>query len=131
MSDWFIALKAEVRQVVHDTLAASASLTSTDGTVYTTWIDPVSLVEKPITVRWHNRIARFGDMNDSGYSEVLEGVDRIILNTLQLDALGITPSHGWVVTPTNPLYQGASLTLNSMEPITGPVEQVWVVANNV
>lgn len=113
----FAALKAETRQVVHDTLAVSASYLDS------TMAEPVDL-----TVRFHTKINRFGDMLDQGWAEVIEGVNRLIFNVPELTEQGVTLRRGGKVTFTAPGYESIVLVLHAQEPDTGPVELIYQVS---
>ncbi|MCB1865169.1 MAG: hypothetical protein KDG50_07035 [Chromatiales bacterium] len=112
----FAALKSEVRQAVHDVLAVSA--------VYS---DSVVLEPVEITVRFHTKIDRFGDLTEAGWSEVVENINRVILNVPQLDELNITPRRGGVIQMTGTGFDGVQLILNVQEADTGPIEEIWQV----
>lgn len=113
----FAALKAQVRQTVHDTMSTEADYTSPEGVV------------TALRVRWHNKIARHGDLLDAGYAEVIEGVNRVIFNIPELNEKSVTLEQRGTVTLTDPLFMGAVLILDTMEPVVGPVEQIWNVAH--
>lgn len=113
-------LKAQCRQVIHDLVAIPATYTDTAS----------GAITEGVTIRWHFKPARIGDINGTGYPMVLDSVDRIILNIPNLIECGIdfqTFKPGDVITPTEPEYHGASLILDSREPIIGPVEVSWAV----
>lgn len=114
----FAALKAQVRQTVHDTM-------STTG-LYTHESEPG--VETELSVRWHNKIARMGDLLEAGYSEVVEGINRLVFNVPELTEKAVILRRGGRVTLTNPHYGGAVLVLDTMEPMVGPIEQIWLIA---
>lgn len=106
-------LKAETRRIVHDTFAG-ASLYS-DVTLST----PVAL-----NVRWHNKIARNGELESGGYAEVVEGVERVIFDREELQKKGVqVRAHGLVV-----LEDGTRLRLQVSEPVVGPITLTWEVA---
>lgn len=113
----FAALKAQVRQVVQDTMSTEADYTSPDGVV------------TALRVRWHNKIARHGDLLDAGYAEVIEGINRVIFNIPELDQKSVTPEQRGTLTLTSPHFNGAVLILDTMEPVVGPIEQIWNVAH--
>ena len=65
----FAATKALTRRVVQSTFGVEAFYTDAS-------------INAPIRIRarLHNRISRpFGDLDGAGYSEVIEGIDRIVL----------------------------------------------------
>ena len=114
----FAELKSQTRQALHDALAVSAQYTDDD------LVMPVDL-----TVRWHNKIDRFGDLVNSGYSEVIEGINRVIFNRGQLAARGVVLQAGGEVTITARGFDNAVLVLATMEPRVGPVEEIWLVGH--
>jgi hypothetical protein len=73
-----------------------------------------------IKARWHNKIARFGDLENQGYADVVEGVDRIVL--FPGDTPDITFVRNGIV--TFPGY-GNSFRLEYQEPSDGPLSVVW------
>lgn len=112
----FAALKAQVRQTVHDTLSIAADY-SDDNT------SPVEL-----RVRFHTKINRFGDMLDQGWAEVVEGVNRLIFNKPELDQNSVTLRRGGKVTFTDPHFEGIVLVLHVQEPDSGPIDAIWQVS---
>lgn len=113
----FAQLKSQARQALHDAMAVPAR-----------YIDDDLVMPVDLTVRWHNKIDRFGDLVDTGYSEVIEGVNRVIFNRPQLAARGVQLQAGGELVITSPGYDGVTLVLASMEPHAGPVEEIWLVA---
>lgn len=110
MSFNFADLKAETRRAVHDVLGVPAQYQDASMSA------PVS-----ITARWFNKVARFGDLVEQGYAEVVEGVDRIVL--FPCDYPTVTFRRGGVI--TFPHYR-RSFTLDTLEPPDGPEGQaVW------
>lgn len=114
----FAALKAQVRQTVQDTMSTEADYIAPDGTV------------TALRVRWHNKIARTGDLLDTGYAEVIEGINRAIFNIPELNEKSVVLERNGQVKLTSPHFLGAVLILDSMEPMVGPVEQIWNVAHD-
>jgi redox-sensitive bicupin YhaK (pirin superfamily) len=115
----FAALKAQVRQTVHDTMSVPA--------VYS---HPDEVGEYALRVRWHNKQALVGDLIDSGYAQTIEGVNRVIFNRAELDEKGAVLRSGGVLRVVAPQFHGASLILSSQEPVAGPVEVIWIVGND-
>lgn len=118
--DWS-AVKAQVRGIVDETFRVTA-----------TYQDQTLSVPVPVTVRWHNKIARQGDLEGAGWAEVIEGVERLIFNRDLLqkanDGQPLRLLHKGVITITAPGYNNAQFTLEAREPIVGPVEEIWNVA---
>jgi hypothetical protein len=113
----FAALKAQARRAVHDTLAVDAVYEDAH------LPEPVGL-----RVRWHNKISRFGDIENIGYSEIIEGINRVIFDREELNEKGIMLRRGGRVTLTAPQYEGAVLVLDSQEPHSGPINLTWLVS---
>lgn len=113
----FAALKATVRQTVQDVMSTEAEYVSPSGET------------TALRVRWHNKIARVGDLLDAGYAEVIEGVNRVIFNIPELDEKNVKLERDGEVRLTNPHFRGAVLVLVAMEPEVGPIEQIWTIAH--
>jgi hypothetical protein len=105
----FASTKALLRRTVHRTLGVDAFYT--DDAV----IDPA-----PIKARWHNKIDRFGDPEQLGFAEIIQGIDRIIL--IPEDYPEIEFKHGGRI--EFPKYGNAFL-LDAREPSSGPLEVIW------
>lgn len=112
----FAALKARTRQIVHDTLAVEGEYTH-----------PTKVGAVTLRVRWHNKLVRTGELLDTGYAEVLEGVDRVIFNRPELHEKSVVLTRGGQVRLTDPRFNGAVLVLDSQQPIVGPVEEIWMI----
>lgn len=78
-------------------------------------------VPVPIRVRWHSKIDRFGDSENAGYAEVIEGIDRVIFQDTQARAVGV--SRGGRL--TIPDLTTMVITLDAQEPPDGPYEEIW------
>lgn len=92
-----------------------------------TYEDSVTPVPVPLSVGWFNRQVLHGNMVEAGYSDVVEGVDRVRFNSEELAEKSVVPRRGGVVTLTDPLYFGTVLRLDHEEPRTGPINVVWGV----
>lgn len=110
----FAKAKANLRRVVHETLAVDALYQDASMS------DPL-----PIRVRWHTKIDRFGDLAGAGYAEVIEGVHRIILSKESARLMGVKRT-GIITIPD---YAGARLQLEEREPEDGPYEEIWQVSH--
>lgn len=109
--DWQ-SVKARTRRVVHDTFGGDAK--------YFDFMQP----EITLVVRWHNKIQVGGDLENSGYAETIEGIERVIFDMEELKAKGVTlRNNGTVV-----MADGTVLTLGTQEPVVGPIEVIWQVA---
>jgi hypothetical protein len=108
----FAEAKAAARRVVHDTLAVAA-----------TYQDSSIGASEDIRVRWHNRVVRDADLENSGYPEYILGINRIVL--IPGDYSTITFTSGGIVTLTK---DGRQFKLVAREPSDGPVHEIWQVA---
>ena len=110
MSFNFADLKSETRRAVHDVLGVSAL-----------YQDDSMSAPQPITARWFNKVARFGDLVEQGYAEVVEGVDRIVL--FPCDYPMVNFRKGGLI--SFPDYK-RTFVLDTLEPPDGPEGQaVW------
>lgn len=109
----FAAIKAQARQLVHDTFAVSALFQYDSSSV------PIE-----VTARFHNRLVKQGLVENAG-AEVYENIDQVIFNVDVLSQIGLIPSRGNLV--TFPAYQDLTVVLDYKMPNTGPVEEVWTV----
>lgn len=105
----FASAKLALRRTVHDTMAVDAF-----------YEDDSMNAPEAIRARWHNKIDRFGDLENAGYAEIVQGIDRIVL--FPGDTPALTFRHGGKV--RFPGY-GNAFTLEYLEPPTGPLQQVW------
>ncbi|ECH9559507.1 hypothetical protein ZT45_20930 [Salmonella enterica subsp. enterica] len=118
MASNFAAIKAKARRDVHASLSVAAR--------YENYAQDV--IVDDISVRWHNKIAIMGDLENGGYANVIEGIERIIFMRDELNAKGIMLSEGDSIIMTAEGCENARLVLKTQEPIVGPVEIVWQVA---
>ena len=116
MSFDFATAKSLVRRTVNATFGVQAFYSDASVDV------PVE-----IRARWHNRMSRpFGDLNDGGYAEVIEGIDRIVLIPVSTKGAAVTLQRAGVITlPT--VLPGVEFVLEHKEPATGPLEEAWAV----
>jgi hypothetical protein len=110
--DW-AETKAEIRQAVHDVLKVDAAVVVAPGD------EPLD-----ITVRWHDKINRFGNLENAGWAQTVEGIDRLIFNRPELTSKGIVLSSNSIVTLN---AAGDKFQLDVKEPPNGPIEEIWVV----
>lgn len=110
-------IKAKARKAVH--AAFSYSATYKDGTLD---------AAVPVRVRWHNRLVMLGDYDQSGYANVIDGIERVIFDRSELATLGIEPVRGGVVTITDEGMNNTRLVLDTCEKHVGPLEEKWMVA---
>lgn len=109
----FASAKALARRTVHETLGVRALYE--DDTV-------TPAVE--VRARWHNKIDRFGDLDNQSYAELIQGIDRIIFDSVVARATGM--KRGGTV--TFPDYGSIAFKLMVREPGSGPVIEAWEVA---
>lgn len=114
----FAAIKAKARRDVHNAFSVAAAHTDVVSGVLT----------ENLAVRWHNKQVLLGDLQDSGYASVIEGIERVIFDREELVAKGITLKSGDVITITAAGFENAKLILHEREPIVGPFEVKWWVA---
>lgn len=113
----FATAKAIARRAVHRTFGVQAFYS--DASINT----PVE-----IRARWHNRMSRpFGDLDNGGYAEVIEGIDRIVLIPEDVDGFPVAFERGGVITFPE-MLPGAEFILEHKEPATGPLEEAWAVS---
>lgn len=108
----FAQAKTAARRVVHDTLAVAATYQGS----------PMG-AQVSIRVRWHNRVVRDADLENSGYPEYILGINRIVL--VPGDYPTTTFASGGIVTLTE---DGRQFKLVAREPSDGPVHEIWQVA---
>ena len=114
----FAKAKLMVRRVVHATLGVTAF-----------YKDNTLSAPIEIRVRAHNRLDRMADLNNE-YSEVLEGINRIIFDRQSARAANIKRGGQiWVCESLAEIPEAQSYTLDSMEPYDGPVEEIWIAAD--
>lgn len=111
--DW-TSTKALIRQTVHDVLQVGATVIVAPGGE-----------AQDITVRWHDKINRFGNLENAGWAQTVEGIDRLIFNRPELTSKSIVLTDKSVVTLN---AAGDKFQLDVKEPPNGPIEEVWVVA---
>ena len=86
--------------------------------------------------RWHNKhIVNVGDLAGDGYSQIIEGIDRIVFlredyedGSFVLDSKGqpLTLERGGLVEFPDSL-PNAQFVLDHKEPDDGPIEETWNV----
>lgn len=116
--DLFAEAKADARQAIHDRLAVSANYTLGATEVRD---DPEGL---RLTVRWHNKLAKVGQLDGGFDAQLIEGIDRLVFNEPQLLALGIELARNAIVEV--PSWR-ASFQLAAREPNDGPLNIYWQV----
>lgn len=126
-------IKARTRRAIHGRLAVSATLVDDnhpDGLIFAD-----DYAGPGLTVRYHNKLDRTGDLTED-YAQIIDGIDRLIF----LDENVVEVSAALVANSEAPLalsrgaeitiegYKGLTFILDSQQPPDGPSETVWVVA---
>lgn len=128
-------IKEKARRAIHGKLAVPCHLEDDD--------HPLGLIFAEdytgpgLTVRYHNKIERNGDL-DGSYAEIIDGIDKLVFSdenvaevSEALVANGQPPlSLARAAVVTIPSYKGLMFTLDSRLPPDGPLESVWVVARS-
>lgn len=122
-------VKTQVRRIVHQTFGVPAF-----------YKDSSLSAPVPVTARWHSKIDRFGDLDQQGYAELIQGIDRVIFSAH--DARRINVQRGGIIMfPSLGAGLGVALgapldgegiappgfILQDREPPNGPYEEVWNV----
>ena len=126
-------IKARTRRIIHGRSAVSASLVDEahpDGLIFADGYEGPGL-----TVRYHNKIDRTGDLTND-YAEIVDGIDRLIFldeNVAEVSAALVANGQAPLQIARNavvtiPEYKNLSFVLDTKSPPDGPSETVWVVA---
>lgn len=117
MVDWLSA-RAKMRRDLHAALSYAA-----------TYEDDVVVVPAPITVRWHLKAERVGNINGGDYSEILSTIQHLIFNDEELSTANagsqLSLKHGGTVKLTN--FGNYEFQLDAQEPPDGPIKNAWTV----
>ena len=131
-----IVIKARARRAIHGKLAVPVTSFKDeehpDGLAFGDLLTPPVL-----TVRYHNKMARGGDLNGE-YAEIIDGIDRLIFldeNVALVSAALVEAGEPPIVLSRGAEvliqpYQGLRFTLDTQEPPDGPSEIAWVVARS-
>lgn len=114
--------KALARRAVHTAFCVSAVYKDPDGVVSA----------EALKVRWHMRQTLAGQLDNGGYAEVVEGIEKIIFDKDELQALALTPERNGTITLMAPEYRlidgsQPEFVLQYQDEDTGPVEESWQV----
>lgn len=112
----FAAIKAKARRDIHDGLSIAAQHRAASSNILT-----------DLAVRWHSKQVLLGDLQDTGYANVIEGIERIIFDRDELILKAVVLREGDVVTITAEGYDNPQLVLKVREEIRGPIEVPWQV----
>jgi hypothetical protein len=126
-----VDIKERTRRAIHGRLAVSCTYVDDDHP------DGLLIPEEAgveLTVRYHNKLTRGGDLNGD-YADVIDGIDRLIFldeNVAEVSAALVEAAEAPLVLAraarvTIPGYKGLIFTLDTQEPPDGPLETSWVV----
>jgi hypothetical protein len=128
-----VDIKERARRAIHGKLAVPATLIDDDHPDGLIFADDYA--GAGLTVRYHNKLDRSGDLNGD-YAEIIDGIDKLVFldeNVAEVSAAlvanGEAPlvlSRGAEITIEG--YKGLTFTLDTQEPPDGPLETRWVVA---
>ena len=110
------AIKAKARRDIHKGLSVAAQHRAVSSGTLT-----------DIDVRWHSKQVLLGDLSDTGYASIIEGIERIIFNRDELQEKAVVLREGDIVILTAPEYDNTQLALKVREETRGPVEIIWQV----
>jgi hypothetical protein len=81
------------------------------------------VVSEPVEIRarWHNKLELFGDPNNEGYAQIIQGIDRIVVFPED------TPDVEFIRGGRVEFSTGQVFVLNVLEPKDGPLQRVWQV----
>lgn len=113
-------IKSQARQALHGAMGEPVTY-SFGGVTYPT-ADQIE-AGLSLTARWHNKMRIQGE-RDSSDVGILEGINRLVFNTDQLDVLGLTLTR--LGTVDVPGY-GKSFRLDQHEEPDGPFNDYWSV----
>jgi len=126
-------IKAAARRAIHGRLAVPANLVDDDhpdGLIF-----DADYTGARLTVRYHNKLDRTGDLNGD-YAEIIDGIDKLVFldaNVAEVSAALIANGEAALVLTrgaevTIAGYKGITFSLDTQEPPDGPSETLWVVA---
>ena len=115
----FAKAKSLVRRTVHKTFGVPAF-----------YKDSSLSTPAAISARWHNKIERMGDLENQGYAEIIQGIDRVLFDatearTVGVKRLGEVSFPELAATPTSAI---PTFILNTRETETGPDREIWLVS---
>ncbi len=90
-----------------------------------TYEDDTVIVPVPITVRWHDKTERVGNINGGDYAEILSTIEHLLFNSEEIDTKGITLVRGGLIKLTE--FGDYELQLDALDPPDGPIKIVWSV----
>lgn len=90
-----------------------------------TYEDSIVTIPAPITVRWHDKVERVGNIGGGDYAEILSTIEHLLFDSEELAAKGLTLVRGGIVKLTK--FNNYQLQLDVPEPPDGPIKIVWTV----
>lgn len=112
-------IKAQARSSLHAEMSVPASYESADGLT-------ALAVNDGLTVRWHYKLSKPGQLEGNFDAVIVEGIDRLVFQQPQLDTLGVTLGRGDIVRV--PAYgPTAAWELDNEEETDGPLNRYWAV----
>lgn len=126
-------IKQKARRAIHGRLAVPAQLVDDDHPDGLIFADDYA--GPGLTVRYHNKIERGGDL-DGSYAEIIDGIDKLVFldeNVAEVSAALVANGQPPLVLAraaqvTIPGYKGLTFSLDAQQPPDGPSETLWVVA---
>lgn len=112
----FAAAKRLLRRAVHTTFGIDA-----------TYEDPHLAAPAPLRIRWHNKLAVYGDIENTGYPSTIESIDKVVFDRDDLLARGIEIRRGGIIKIIADGFEGQSLIADTRDPRCGPIEEIWMV----
>lgn len=109
-------IKAKARKAVHAAFRYDAL-----------YKDPSLNAAVPVSVRWHNRLVMHGDYDQSGYANIIDGIEKVIFMRDELETIGLTPVRGATLVLTEKGMNDTRLVLDVREKSVGPLEEKWTV----
>lgn len=108
----FADAKKLVRRTVHKTFAVPA-------------LYQADSVSTPVAckARWHSKIEKTGDLDNEGWAQVIEGIDRVIFDVDEATTLGVSRG-GKIIFPD---LGNIAFELDTQEDPDGPIEEIWLV----
>jgi len=87
--------------------------------------DPITYTRTPVTVRWHDKVERVGNISGGDYPEILSTIEHLLFNSEELATAGITLARGDRIELTE--FGNYPLMLDVLEPPDGPIKVTWTV----
>jgi len=109
----FAKAKSLARRTVHQTLGVRAFYQD----------DSLNLPVE-IRARWHNRLGLVGDLDNQGYAEMLQGIDRVIFNVTEARAVNVKRG-GTLSIEMDIGGKKPTFSLQNKEPTDGPENESW------